>query len=328
MSGGSRTPDKRHPGERCTACKDAVATLLGRCYGPVGRNHRLEVPARVEDWADGSWGAALAAIHAALGDHRGHRDFVRAARLAPVDFFVPDPGFIVEFDESQHFTAPRAAALGRYPAELAVGFSVAGWRDRCLEIDAHDDDPAYRDEQRAWYDTLRDFAPARLGLGPTVRLHSREREWCALDPDNREDLAAFRALIESRRGGVGTAATGGDPALDTLIEFEYLANRAKLDYLDACVGGTPSPGAGYFACYGEGEVRASRLLNSHYGRAFTAYLGRTANVGGGRGSVPLGPLFSDRRGTRGPATGSGPSTSRSATPPRAGTTGSPSSPST
>ena len=295
MSGGSRTPDKRHPGERCPACKDAVAALLGRCYGRVGRNVRIEVPTGVADWVSDPRGTGLAAIHAALGHHRGHRDFVRAAHLAPVDFFVPDPGFIVEFDESQHFTAPRAVALGLYPPELAVGFSVAGWRDRCLEIDAHDDEPVYRDEQRAWYDTLRDFAPDRLGLGPTVRLYSREREWCALDPGSEQDVAVFRALIESRRKLAEETATGGDPVLDALIEFEYLANRTKLDYLDACVGGTPSPGAGYFACYGEGDVRASRLLNSHYGRAFTAYLGRTAYVGGGRGSVPFGPLFSDRR---------------------------------
>ena len=40
-----------------------------------------------------------------------------------------------------------------------------------------------RDEQRAWYDTLRDLVPSIMGLQPTVRLYASDQVWCSLDPD-------------------------------------------------------------------------------------------------------------------------------------------------
>jgi hypothetical protein len=132
---------------------------------------------------------------------RGCSDFANVAWRSEVDNFVPDPGFIVEFDESQHFTALRAAALDRYPSDLSIGFHIGEWCRHCIEIDAHDKDPVDRDEKRAWYDTLRDFAPAWLGIGPTVRLFSQERKWCSFDPDRDEDVVAFRVLIEERLAG-------------------------------------------------------------------------------------------------------------------------------
>ena len=45
-------------------------------------------------------------------------------------------------------------------------------------IAAEDDDPPFRDEQRAWYDALRDFVPAFEGLQPTVKFQSHgRRRW-------------------------------------------------------------------------------------------------------------------------------------------------------
>lgn len=113
----------------------------------------------------------------------------------------------MEFDESQHFTAPRAEALEHYPPGLSIGFPIEDWHRHCVEINAHDNDPVDRDEKRVWYDTLRDFAPKRLGLGPTVRLYSREREWCSLDPNREMDVEAFRMLIDERRD----IARSGEP---------------------------------------------------------------------------------------------------------------------
>ena len=49
----------------------------------------------------------LQQIRTALGDWRGHRDFIKSSQVPPCDYFVTDPPFIVEFDESQHFS--RAA---------------------------------------------------------------------------------------------------------------------------------------------------------------------------------------------------------------------------
>jgi len=116
-----------------------------------------------------------------------------------VDYFVPEPGFIVEFDESQHFTAARKTALQHYPAELEIGFDRAGWIHLCERLNRHDPAPPYRDEQRAWYDTLRDFLPNIFNLQPTVRLYASDRRWCAMNPDNLHDREAFRAILSNTR---------------------------------------------------------------------------------------------------------------------------------
>jgi hypothetical protein len=86
----------------------------------------------------------------------------------------------VEFDEAQHFTRPRALALERYAASLNVGFSRQRWLQLCAELNRHDNSPPYRDEQRAWFDMLRDFAPACLGLQPVVRIYAGTAVWCHL----------------------------------------------------------------------------------------------------------------------------------------------------
>lgn len=96
--------------------------------------------------------------------------------LAACDFRVPAPGFIVEFDDRQHFTAPRKLAFSAYRAER--------WIALCEHHDERDNDPSYRDQQQ--------------GLRPTVWLYARDRAWCSLDPDNANQLSAFADLI---RGG-------------------------------------------------------------------------------------------------------------------------------
>ena len=102
----------------------------------------------------------------------------------------------MEFDESQHFTIPRKFTLEKYPAGLELGFSREKWIMLCKEINAKDNDPPYRDEQRAWYDTLRDFLPAILDLKPTVRLFAKDFIWCSLNPDDPKDIDKFRKMIE------------------------------------------------------------------------------------------------------------------------------------
>jgi len=98
---------------------------------------------------------------------------------------------VVEFDESQHFTKPRHISLGLYPEDLRLGYDRHKWMDLAARLDRHDNDPIYRDEQRAWYDTLRDFSAMVLGNAPTVRLYARDRQWCLLDPDNSDDVDLF-----------------------------------------------------------------------------------------------------------------------------------------
>lgn len=180
--------------ERCPACKEAVEKMLRAIYGTVHRNFRISLGTMPEDYAGHPAHPALVGIHSELQKSRGHTDFVRAGYI-DADFFVPDPGFVVEFDESQHFTPQRKIALERYPADKSIRFDRNRWIALCDSVHAHDNDPPYRDEQRAWYDTLRDFLPEIKGFQPTVRLYAGERDWCRMDPEKEEDRVVFKKYI-------------------------------------------------------------------------------------------------------------------------------------
>jgi len=192
--------------ERCKECKVRVRQLLEKVYGRVLQNHRIPLGTRPGDLHNNPRYAVLNGIFENLKQHRGFTDFIRASYV-DVDFFVPDPGIIIEFDESQHFTEPRKIALLRYPPDLATGFSRDAWMQHCDEIRAYDNDPPFRDEQRAWYDTLRDFLPEIAGFRPIVRLYARDQVWCELDPENPENVRKFREILEP-----GIVMTTTDPA--------------------------------------------------------------------------------------------------------------------
>jgi len=181
--------------ERCPVCKETVERLLREIYGEVRRNYRIKIGTLPEDYNGQRIHGQLSTIYSALQNYRGFTEFV-GVRYIDADFFVPEPGFIVEFDESQHFTEPRKIALSYYPSDLKTGFSREVWMKHCDEICAHDGNPPFRDEQRAWYDTLRDFLPEIKGFLPTMRLYAKEMTWCSLDVKNGDDIMKFKELIE------------------------------------------------------------------------------------------------------------------------------------
>lgn len=181
--------------ERCRNCKTSLLKLLSALYGEVESNWDLDLPANLEGYANTQIAGSLEHIHSALRNYRGFGSFVRSRKLPRVDFFVPKDSIIIEFDESQHFTRPREISLGLYPTDGRYGFSVKRWRALCNDLQKRDNDPPFRDEQRAWYDTLRDFAPMVLGKGNTIRLFARDFEWCSLKPNNELDLQRFRRMI-------------------------------------------------------------------------------------------------------------------------------------
>jgi hypothetical protein len=172
--------------------------MLAAIYGDCRINHSFPWSALPRDYADTAVGGLLERIETELGNFRGHRDFIKSAHVPPCDYFVSDPPFILEFDESQHFTRPRAIALALYPEDLHFGFSPSRWRELCVEINATDDQPLDRDERRAWYDTLRDLAPRVYGFRPTARLYAGEYPWCSLDASSNRDREAFINLLRSR----------------------------------------------------------------------------------------------------------------------------------
>jgi hypothetical protein len=186
---------KSHCGERCPKCKEAVRTLLGKLYGVVNPNYKFDIGTHPEDFIDTLCYKKLKDVYEALKGHRGFKEFVRVKTLPRCDFFVPTPGFIVEFDESQHFTIPRGISLSYYSENYNWGFGKTRWISLCERIRAEDHDPPYRDEQRAWYDTLRDFLPLIKGLKPTARLFAKDYAWCSLDTGNPADIEKFSYLL-------------------------------------------------------------------------------------------------------------------------------------
>ena len=193
-------PSRRHS-ERCSACKLRVAELLERIYGTCLRDQGFGWPAGLDPYAATSIGSVLRDVARALEAPRGYGigKFVRRDVLTGCDYWVPNPGFIVEFDESQHFTGSRKLALSVYGDIAPLGFSARRWMKLCEHHDARDNDPLYRDEQRAWYDTLRDLVPSVRDLRPTVRLYARDRVWCSLDPESKGDRERFSDLMREER---------------------------------------------------------------------------------------------------------------------------------
>jgi hypothetical protein len=190
---------RRH-NERCRECKTSVRNLLAARFGLVNANWDLGLPCTMEDYRQTSIGDTLGAIYRALQEHRRFDDFVRSKRLPRVDFFIPSQSLVIEFDESQHFTKPRDITLSHYHSLPECGFSLQRWRALCQQLDSRDNDPPFRDEQRAWYDTLRDVAPILSGVGQTMRLYSRDAVWCSLNPGNERDLLAFEQFLSAAIG--------------------------------------------------------------------------------------------------------------------------------
>jgi len=172
--------------------------LLEKIIGKVEINYDVNLPSKIEDYSDEKVYDDLFPIYTALQKHRGFTTFVKTRKLPRVDFYIPDKKFIVEFDESQHFTIPRELTLSLYPQKSKYGFSVDRWRKLCKDMNMRDNDPPYRDEQRAWYDTLRDFAPVLWGSGKTIRLYSRDFIWCSLNAKNKSDLQTFSNFLANK----------------------------------------------------------------------------------------------------------------------------------
>lgn len=181
--------------ERCPECKKTIELMLEKIYGKVSANHKFDTNTKPEGFKKTPLYREIKEIYTSLQNYRGHQEFVRSNNLRPCDFFVPDPGFILEFDESQHFTSSRKLTLTKYPKTIKLGYNREKWIELCERINAKDNDPPFRDEQRAWYDTLRDIIPAVMNLNPTIRLYSKDFKWCSLDPNLSSDIEKFKKIL-------------------------------------------------------------------------------------------------------------------------------------
>jgi len=195
---------KKGHNERCQECKDTIKKILEKTYVKVEDDPKFEVGTLPENFKGSPYHKNLEEIYMTLQKHRGFDEFVKIETLPHSDLFIPEPGFIFEYDESQHFTLPRKKALEHYPESLKLGFNKERWIALCGKIDAKDNDPPYRDEQRAWYDTIRDFLPAIKGFNPTIRIFMQDFKWCILDPDKPSDIEKFKKFMrgEYKKGSI------------------------------------------------------------------------------------------------------------------------------
>jgi hypothetical protein len=158
---------------RADAQRKALRNLLEQLFGSVQTEavfDWLVVPQRRE------MDQTLSEIAEVLASIRGYSDFFVPGEYLRCDFFVPENKLIIEYDERQHFTLARAAALSHYPANLPIGFDRNVWLSACETIRASDQTPSYRDEQRAFYDSLRDILASRRGY-TVVRIKDKEYDW-------------------------------------------------------------------------------------------------------------------------------------------------------
>lgn len=186
---------ERHD-QRCSECKNTLFELFRRVFGTIKVDHKIQVPARLDDLAHTPCFPQLKSIFTSLTTLRANADFVGAKTLPRCDLFVPSPAFVVEFDEPQHFTKERGVSLSQYPTELRLGFDLSRLIQLCERVDARDHD-LYRDEARAWYDTIRDFLPMiDSKFEPTVRIPMGDFQWCRLNPEMNDDLDQFKNMLK------------------------------------------------------------------------------------------------------------------------------------
>ncbi len=114
---------------------------------------------------------------------------------------------LVEIDEKQHFTPPRAVVLDHYPDDLPTGFDAPEWAARARAAKRLPGggfarpcpplfpDPGGRHLQRAFRDGLADLLPSVHGWRPTLRIADFE----VVDWIHAADVADRMAALVGRR---------------------------------------------------------------------------------------------------------------------------------
>jgi hypothetical protein len=160
-----------------SARREALRKTLSEIWGPLEVEKKIQ-GITVPDLKNRSGiDPTLQIILQRLEDYRqisiqGKKHWVLA-----FDFFLPRIGVAIEYDERQHFTPLRATALRAYPSKIKLGFDKERWIQLSEEIRAGDNSPIYRDEQRAFYDSVRDILAPRMGLKPVVRIFEEDVKW-------------------------------------------------------------------------------------------------------------------------------------------------------
>ncbi len=95
----------------------------------------------------------------------GTRSFAYKKHKIAFDFACEKQKLLIEYDERQHFTKQRKIALLSYPSDLHLYFNKNMWLKACDDINAKmkKRNSPFRDETRAFYDSVRDIEAYRHG---------------------------------------------------------------------------------------------------------------------------------------------------------------------
>ncbi len=125
-------------------------------------------------------------IYDALCDYRGHTEFAKPGKIK-CDYVIgiDTNKIIIEYDEDQHFTKARELTFNHYPKDVKIRFDKDVWIERCRNLNRHDNDPVYRDEQRAFRDAIRDIEAFKNGY-VLFRVYNGQYDF-----SNEEDITKF-----------------------------------------------------------------------------------------------------------------------------------------
>lgn len=179
---------------RCNKCKSVIYAMLQKIYGDVEFKFKASgVSTKIEDYEKHQCYKELIAIYSALQDYRNNKEFVKLKSLQRCDLYIPKYRYVIETDEFQHFSYARFIALKNYPKRMAIGYDKKWYQLACDNTRNKDNDPKYRDEQRAWYDTIRDFLPLLTDdVSLTIRIPLGFHAWCMLSPKIGKDVLLFK----------------------------------------------------------------------------------------------------------------------------------------
>ena len=113
--------------ESCKKCKAALLISLQDEYGEIIQQWKPGWPCQINDLLSSdliksATKRSLESVYNSLQEHRGYSEFVGLKKIPACDYYIPALNRLVEFDESQHFTSPRAVTFKHYPKHLKIGF--------------------------------------------------------------------------------------------------------------------------------------------------------------------------------------------------------------
>ncbi len=115
-------------------------------------------------------------IYSKLKKYRNQNKIFKPNIKLQCDMYFKEAGLIIEYDERQHFSEARKITLLNYPSNIKLNFSKKDWIETCEKFQAKDNYPENRDENRAFYDCVRDIESQKNGY-VLIRIKHGDYDW-------------------------------------------------------------------------------------------------------------------------------------------------------